>query len=230
MKMTPQQPRLAVLIFADAQERDLRRRALPAACARLLQLPKSVAQAVHADVHWFTDRGGAVKAQSNLVVHPQRGRDFNQRLTNAVDDLAGRGYDRIIIVGRDCPQLSSDDIAEAAILLDRNRLVLGPDHRGGCWLIALHAADRHLLTGVRWQHNTDAAELLSRFGADRAAVLQIKLDLDSMEDLRLLSRQFAPAAQILKLIAPRRADRQWIPLAALARLRIAVQLPPPIAA
>jgi hypothetical protein len=120
--------------------------------------------------------------------HPQRGRDFGQRLENAVEELAALGYDKIVIVGRDCPELSQEDVASALAALDEHRLVIGPDHRGGCYLIAIHARDRQLLHHVRWQNDTDCEALLDRFGREDALVLEVKVDVDGTGDLRLVKR------------------------------------------
>lgn len=217
----------AILIFAESQQRDRRRRALPVAASPLLSLPDLRSLAGRAEVHWFTDRPAHAAPAPHLRVHRQRGRGFAQRLENAVDDLAAMGYRRVVIVGRDCPQLSAADVAEALAQLESGkRLVVGPDHRGGCWLIAVHAADRALLSGVRWQHDTDAGELLSRVAPAQAVVLDTRFDLDDLADLRLLARHFLPATRVMGLLSvgPHAAP---ILTAADLHLRVAHQLPPP---
>lgn len=232
----PGSGRAAILIFADAQQRDLRRRGLPLAAAGLLALPRLTALAPAADLHWFTDRpataAAAAASKAGIALHRQHGRDFGERLENAVDTLAREGYDRIVILGRDCPQLTAGDVAEALSLLASRRLVVGPDHRGGCWLIALRAADRGLLRGIRWRQDTDAAALLARVARGESATLQVKYDLDDLHDLILLARRYLPAAGVLAAVAPPAAGdpSRLHPGRQAARVRIAQQLPPPRAA
>ena len=48
-------------------------------------------------------------------------------------------------MGRDCPGLGALDIERAFAELTSKKLVLGPDHRGGCYLIAFRIADRMVL-------------------------------------------------------------------------------------
>ena len=231
------QHRVAVLIFAEAQQRDLRRRGLPSRASNLLALPRLDDISASADVHWFCDRpfeppverprDAPLAASQQFIVHRQRGRTFAQRLENAVDDLAQAGYEKIVILGRDCPQLTRDDVTRAIELLDSQRLVIGPDHRGGCWLIALHATDREKLHGVRWRRDTDAAELLSRFGATFTSVLDVKFDLDHAGDLRDLAKVFAPALAVLaftRCAAPATTLRIHVPL---CFVRLSCQIPPP---
>ena len=217
----------AVLIFADAVARDLSRRQWPAALTALLPLPDVTAAG--ADVHLFTT--GPVLCDPSVEVHRQRGRTFGRRLENAVADLAAAGYEKIVIIGRDCPELESDDVAAALASLDRQatRLVLGPDHAGGCWLIALRSVDAGLLNGIKWRRGTDRAALARRAGPDAVALLDVKVDLDATADLR----RVAPTDQVIRALArlglmrvdrPFRADR---PPATLDVARHRWQLPPP---
>ncbi len=205
----------AVLIFADAVERDLSRRRWPSQLAPLLALPD--VGGAGADVHVFTpDR--------------QRGRTFGRRLSNAVADLAAAGYERIVIVGRDCPDVNATDVkaALAALETGETRLALGPDHAGGCWLIGLRAADLHLLDGVKWRRGTDRAELTRRAGESAVALLDEKIDLDGTADLRVVRRtlEVVRAMALLGFAPPRRPIHH----AADARAgfdRHRWQLPPP---
>lgn len=218
----------AILIFADSQQRDLRRRALPASASPLLALPRLHRAGLPADVHWFTDRPTRIDAA--VTVHSQRGRGFGQRLENAVADLAAMGYRHVVIVGRDCPELSPADVMTALDhLRSGKRLVVGPDQRGGCWLIALNASDRGLLSGIRWRQDTDAAQLLARAGSAAAAVLAPHFDLDCLDDLRRAARRWAPAAALMRWLSVVHSRQVARTHPAFAQLRVSVQLPPPLA-
>jgi glycosyltransferase A (GT-A) superfamily protein (DUF2064 family) len=166
------------------------------------------------------------------TVHAQHGKTFGERLSSAFDELAQRGYDQIVIVGRDCPELTVTDIRDAFSALYESRAVLGPDHRGGCYLIGLHATDRALLDGIHWQQNTDFRELLNRVGASQTVCLATKFDLDSLEDVRALSiHSRAWRALIDSLLAPPRVHRiGTIIISTDHHARISWQTPPPLAA
>ena len=116
-------------------------------------------------------------------VHRQTGRTFAARFENAIETIARLGYDEVVAIGRDCPALRGLDIERAFAELKSKKLVLGPDHRGGCYLIAFRSADRELLRDVRWKRNTDCAQLLHRAGAAQVFLLPVKHDLDSWSDL-----------------------------------------------
>lgn len=181
----------ALLVFADPAAIDCQRRKWPLPFQQLFNTERFADLATdETDVHIFTSVEPSAPKGLPYSVHVQRytGASFGQRLEDAVEQLSALGYGKIVIVGSDCPSLAADDIANAFQTLEKKQLVLGPDHRGGCYLIGLRREDRALLSGIRWHQNTDCAELLRRFGESRTAQLPVKIDLDALEDLRLLAR------------------------------------------
>ncbi|MEM8938682.1 MAG: DUF2064 domain-containing protein [Bacteroidota bacterium] len=83
----------------------------------------------------------------------QRGSSFGEKLANAVGDVFSQGFKSIIIVGNDCADLSCKDILKARDLLRTNDLILGPDFRGGTYLIGLdkESFNKHLFECLNWQ-------------------------------------------------------------------------------
>jgi glycosyltransferase A (GT-A) superfamily protein (DUF2064 family) len=176
--------RNALIIFADAPGLDLARRSFPKSLRPLFDLRALRNLGTAADIHLFTS--GNVK--EGRAVHRQQGATFAARLEAAVDQMAQLGYDKIVMIGRDCPRLHPGDIATAFRELAQKRLVLGPDHRGGCYLIGLRANERGLLRGIRWRRDTDCRQLCERCASGTVALLATKQDVDTWSDLRLLAR------------------------------------------
>jgi glycosyltransferase A (GT-A) superfamily protein (DUF2064 family) len=223
-------PRRAVLIFADEINVDRARRSFPRAAQPLLSLAALSSQiSPEADLHLFTSAGDAIAAGPR--VHQQAGRDFAARFENAVEEIAQLGYDEIVVIGRDCPALRPSDIECAFAELVSKRLVLGPDHRGGCYLIAFHSADRELLHGIRWKKNTDCAQLRDRCGDDACFLLPVKHDLDSWADLQMFARADDSlarlAAFLVRLIFETRPGLFRFVSLASQRMRVRQQMPPP---
>ncbi len=218
----------AVLIFADALRLDLVKRGLPVSLQSLFRLP-ALGSEDGADVHLFTSAGQ--ESLPDVHVHAQRGASFAERLERATHEIAALGYEQIVIVGRDCPLLENADINRAFAGLSTNQLVLGPDHRGGCYLIGLRASNRYLLRGIRWKRNTDCRQLVERAGGD-VLLLPIKQDVDSWRDLSLLARSSLKLGRFLRLFLERLVslgrDRFEV-LVDLARkaIRVRQQMPPP---
>jgi glycosyltransferase A (GT-A) superfamily protein (DUF2064 family) len=222
-------PRRAVLIFADEAHVELARRSFPVAARPLLNLPAISSQFSPAiDVHLFTSVDVAVAGRH---VHRQSGRSFAARFENAIERIAALGYDEVVAVGRDCPSLHANDIERAFAKLASNKLVLGPDHRGGCYLIAFRSADRELLRGVRWKQNTDCAQLRRRCGPAQVFLLAVKHDLDSWADLRIFARSGGPLARLamflLGLTSTAQARLVRFVSIASQQMRVRQQMPPP---
>jgi Uncharacterized protein conserved in bacteria (DUF2064) len=209
---------------------DLARRSFPMAARPLLNLPAFATEFSPAiDVHLFTSAGNTGVAGPQ--VHRQSGRGFAERFENAIETMAKLGYDEIVAVGRDCPGLRACDIEQAFAELTSKKLVLGPDHRGGCYLIAFRAADRELLRDVRWKRNTDCAQLLRRAGAANVFLLPVKQDLDSWSDVRIFARSGDPRARLASFLLGlfSLSRRQIAPIVSFAaqHMRVRQQMPPP---
>ena len=134
----------------------------------------------------------------------------------------------IVAIGRDCPMLVANDLEIAFSQLRDKRLVLGPDHRGGCYLIGFRGADAGLLRGIRWNRNTDCAQLRARCHSSDVSLLAVKIDLDSWADIRLLARA---GHQLAELCCNFLQHAQvpyncFVDLSAQA-LRVRGQMPPP---
>lgn len=225
--------RQAVLLFSNPAGLDRARRGWPRAFEQLFECNSPLSWTNPGiDVHVFTSPGFEMIAEAPLKIHYQEGPSFGERLENAVQTLTDLGYKKVVVVGSDCPDLDLGDIELAFSALEQHRLVLGPDHRGGCYLIGLDTSERHLLRGIRWQQNSDCAELLQRSGSRRTFVLAIKQDLDTIADIELLasssSRWRHLARRLLQEIAtfsvashPARVHCE------LRSLRIQWQMPPP---
>jgi glycosyltransferase A (GT-A) superfamily protein (DUF2064 family) len=162
----------------------------------------------------------------------QQGASFGEKLENAIATLVRLGYHEIVIIGRDCPDLEPVDLHRAFESLEQNRLVLGPDHRGGCYLIAFHASDAPRLTGVQWQRNTDFRQIRERFVGDSVLELPVKADLDTWQDLWLLARSKSSLRSMAKaLLDTLRVSHAFPPDSAPpcdSLQRISWQLPPPL--
>lgn len=221
-----------MLIFADQLTTDLARRQLPWAAHPLFSVPqKALAHGLNAELHLFTSCGSS---GAGLIVHRQIGASFAERFENAVERLAQLGFDEIVAIGRDCPQLEVRDVARAFAELATKCLVLGPDHRGGCYLIALRTTDRELLRGIRWKRNTDCVQLQQRCGPAGVFLLPVKHDLDSWADLRLLGRTGDAVGRFAEFLsrmvcAVHRELAIFVDLAA-QLIRVRGQMPPPVSA
>src|SRR5262249_54199956 len=67
----------------------------------------------------------------------QKGKDLGERMSHAFEHSFRLGSRATLIIGSDCPQLSTSILRKAFRLLENNDLVLGPATDGGYYLVGL---------------------------------------------------------------------------------------------
>ena len=85
----------------------------------------------------------------------QSGFSFGERLANAAETVFNIGFNKIIILGNDCPRLTSIAINKAAALLQEADFVTGATEGGGLYLIGLTRAHfaKEKFVNIPWQTN-----------------------------------------------------------------------------
>lgn len=132
----------------------------------------------------------------------QRGKTFGRRLANAVSDCWAQGFDKLIIVGGDAPELSSTDIIRAQLALEAGRPTLGKNFRGGSFLIGLlkKGFRQNQFAELPWQTNALACALKEALGlsasGNNADVLLLsgRADCNTQHDLSGLAKRLASDA------------------------------------
>lgn len=123
----------------------------------------------------------------------QRGRSFGERITHAIADVFAAGHEHVIVLGNDCPQLSVAHLNTAARLLREERDVIGPDGRGGAWMIGLRRSDFDAATfaGLAWKTENLLKELQAYCSSP--ALLEVLRDVNTLADFReLVGWEWAP--------------------------------------
>ena len=116
----------------------------------------------------------------------QSGRDLGERMANAIADGLER-FEKVILVGSDCPAIDRNYLREAILALDDNDVVLGPAEDGGYVLVAARVVCREMFVGIEWGSNTvfdETVEILSK-GTKSWQSLAVLPDIDRPEDLPL---------------------------------------------
>ena len=115
----------------------------------------------------------------------QRGADLGARMHAAFETtLAADPGAGCLLIGTDCPALSSTHLQHAAALLATHDVVLGPALDGGYVLIGLNAPQPALFADIDWGSAAVLAATRARIAAAglRAAELPPLPDLDSADD------------------------------------------------
>lgn len=121
----------------------------------------------------------------------QHGHSFGERFSNAFAEIFEQGFDYVIAVGNDTPQLTKEHISCAAQKLRAGfNIVLGPSTDGGVWLTGYgkEAFDEEIFRQHPWQ----TERLLSSLKQQNSNCLIYSLpqfgDIDSPQDLSLFLR------------------------------------------
>jgi uncharacterized protein len=121
---------------------------------------------------------------------PQGPGDLGDRMTRAIAEAFVAGADRVIVVGTDCPGITSALAAEAFERLATADLVLGPATDGGYYLIGLRRPIPALFAGIAWGQETVLRETQKRAEELGLAtsLLTALSDVDRPEDLPVWQR------------------------------------------
>ncbi|MDQ3144016.1 MAG: TIGR04282 family arsenosugar biosynthesis glycosyltransferase [Pseudomonadota bacterium] len=90
--------------------------------------------------------------------------DLGQRMAAAAQRVTGGGQ-RILLIGTDCPELGSERLAAAALLLEQYDAVIHPALDGGYVLLGLARTDPSLFDDIAWSTETVAATTIARIKA-----------------------------------------------------------------
>ncbi len=134
----------------------------------------------------------------------QRGNSFGKRFCNAITAIYNKGYDAVITIGNDIPDLEIDHILRAKQLLDNNKFVLGPSFDGGFYLMGLQKDyfDNNKFESFSWNSAKIALEIKSyikKFTQD-VVTFNYLYDIDTFLDLKKVYKTLSIAQKKLLLI------------------------------
>jgi uncharacterized protein len=130
-------------------------------------------------------------AEFTLV--PQRGDGFGERLLATAEDLLACGYGSVCLIDSDSPTVPTLAFEQAVAELARpgDRIVLGPSHDGGYYLIGLKRAHPEPFAKINWSTSTVFAETLE--AAKKAdlevVILPLWYDVDDAATLDILAAE-----------------------------------------
>ena len=128
----------------------------------------------------------------------QWGRTFGQRLAAALTHGFALGYERLVVIGNDCPQLTPALVRQAVRLLHTTDAVLGPATDGGVYLLGVSKPffEADTWATLPWQTTNLGAALrryLHQAGAAVQALPQLS-DVDNAHDLAQVLSQLPAGA------------------------------------
>ncbi len=128
---------------------------------------------------------------------PQRGDTFGERLLNTAEDILACGYGSVCLIDSDSPTVPTPAFKQAIEALNKpgDRIVLGPSHDGGYYLIGLKRAHPEPFTNIAWSTPIVAAQTRERCLEANFELIELPLwyDVDDPETLATLTTELIEA-------------------------------------
>ncbi len=116
----------------------------------------------------------------------QHGNNFGERFESTIDFSFNLGYNQVVILGNDSPEISASHLINAFGELGKNNdAVIGPAEDGGFYLLGLSAFDKKMFNGIVWQTNNVLIHLKINLTTEKKKFFQIETlsDIDNKKDL-----------------------------------------------
>ena len=152
---------------------------------RLLEHTRKLAHAARARVHVFATEALHDDFWKGFAIEMQQGADLGSRMEHAFALLMQRGYEKVVIIGSDCPALSPAHLTEAFARLDDHDLVIGPAQDGGYYLLGMKKLHAALFRNKHWSTCTvlkETEETIAALGLSCHALPQLS-DVDQLRDV-----------------------------------------------
>lgn len=135
----------------------------------------------------------------------QVGNTFGERFTNAIQTVFNKGFDKVITIGNDSPQLKVSHILEAEQQLNNNKFVLGPSTDGGFYLMGMKKSQFNapLFQKLAWQTTLLSKQLLRLVTTTNVSVFRLEtlFDIDTVRDIKsIITYAFQLPKTILKIL------------------------------
>ena len=123
--------------------------------------------------------------QYHFPIFLQRGSDLGERMQKAFEQAFEQGYQKVVIMGSDCPGITEDILNEAFFQLGDKDAVIGPAEDGGYYLLGLKKMIPELFSNKTWStENVMLDTLIDLQNAEATyAFLPTLRDIDTVDDL-----------------------------------------------
>ena len=154
----------------------------------LLEHTQLISKQLKIDKYLFYDKVTANKMPwGDDIYHTayQIESDLGGRMQNAFEQLFLKGYDRVVIIGSDCYELTQEIIEQAFELLNTSDAVIGPAKDGGYYLLGLRKLIPQLFSDVAWSTDevfSATVKTLENLNISYSTT-PILSDIDTIEDL-----------------------------------------------
>lgn len=116
----------------------------------------------------------------------QQGKDLGERMKNAFSKGFEDGFERIVLIGSDLPDIKDVHIKNGLEALRTNNAVFGPAEDGGYYLIGLSKMTNYVFDNKPWSQPSLLQETLRELQENNItfSTLETLNDIDTFDDLQ----------------------------------------------
>jgi rSAM/selenodomain-associated transferase 1 len=129
-------------------------------------------------------RSNDIWDSKNYQKNQQVGEDLGIRMQNAFKNGFDAGYKKVVIIGSDLYDLTSENIEKAFTELDNNDVVLGPAEDGGYYLLGMNLLHSTIFKNKKWGTQTVRKDTLTDLKDKKVHLLEELNDIDIFEDIK----------------------------------------------
>jgi glycosyltransferase A (GT-A) superfamily protein (DUF2064 family) len=122
----------------------------------------------------------------------QVGDCFGDKLSHAIQAVFEKGFAKVIVVGNDSPGLTQHHLQNACLGLQNKKWVLGPDCKGGSYLIGVSKStfNAALFSKISWRTSQVITEL-KELSLEDAILLSPLADFNTSADFKNVLKGFS---------------------------------------
>lgn len=125
-----------------------------------------------------------VEEEHEVDFRPQGNGDLGERMENAFRNGFSDGYEKVAIIGSDCPEISNRWINAAFVKIKENQSVLGPSPDGGYCFLAMERLHTAAFREIPWSHPETCSRTIDALTISGAPpyLLPELTDIDHVEE------------------------------------------------
>lgn len=204
---------IAILIFTQEASKEATRKMLTPS------KNKGVNRLVFDKLNHFVERTAAAAVSkadnlqifhSNQLIKPNQS-SFGQQLSAAIQVVFERGFEKVICIGNDCPALNENRILAAVEQFQAVDTVVGPDNRGGAYLLGISSQDfkPEVFENLAWQSEKMLGSFMEQYANKAVLLLETLSDIHTFQELQTYTTSRYFIAFLIQLIEQAIAKIQY---------------------
>lgn len=151
----------------------------------LVKVTENATKNLNADVRIYFSEAVVNTKWKGVYKTVQKGNNLGERMQNAFKKGFENGYERIILIGSDLPDINQHHLKEGLNSLQEHEVVFGPAEDGGYYLIGLTKMHDFIFENKPWSQSNLLEETMNELTQKgiKFSTLVTLNDIDTYEDL-----------------------------------------------